>query len=373
MREAKKVNAHASGTFDDDFFGFGRFIYTYARVYIYNIRTRVIMTVKSEMTSLFPHASKNISTVLNNDDAMTLRSSKKKAAVQSAPFLFLLLFFLLLAVRAESEHKKEEDKEDECKCVRKSTCVPQIYPHVFPSQAKELREIAISKNIWTSDRHDFYPTKDVPIQMLGSRAKALAFEEIWETMVGKIERQCGLKGESSSSSSSWYWNLSIEDAFVIRYDGKSEKDSHLRMHQDGKPISFQVSLSDADEYEGGGTNFYEPKRRRTQFEEKSAKERAKTNVKLEKIGDVLVHGGQIDHEGAKVTSGLRYTLVYFLQINKGCCWEDTIDETMNKIMRRITGVLVFLFLLFLFMKPESNNGFLNVSSRSIPHFISKEL
>ncbi|CAL6342278.1 unnamed protein product [Bathycoccus prasinos] len=257
------------------------------------------------------------------------------------------------SVRAESEHKKEEDKEDkedECKCVRKSTCVPQIYPHVFPTQAKELREIAISKNIWTSDRHDFYPTKDVPIRMLGSRAKILAFEEIWETMVGKIERQCGEgKGESS------YWNVSIEDAFVIRYDGKSEKDSHLRMHQDDGPISFQVSLSDADEYEGGGTNFYEAKRRRTQFEEKSAKERAKTNVKLEKIGDVLVHGGQIDHEGAKVTSGLRYTLVYFLQINKGCCWQDTIDETMNKITRRITGVFVFLFLLFLFMKPESNN------------------
>ena len=62
------------------------------------------------------------------------------------------------------------------------------------------------------------------------------------------------------------------------------------MHQDEGPISFQVSLSDADEYEGGGTNFYEAKRRRTQFEEKSAKERAKTNVKLEKIGDVLVHG-----------------------------------------------------------------------------------
>ena len=291
---------------------------------------------------------------MKHDDAITLRSSKKNQAVRSIPFLFLLSFFLLLlAVRAESEHKKEEDKEDkedECKCVRKSTCVPQIYPHVFPSQAKELREIAISKNIWTSDRHDFYPTKDVPIQMLGSRAKILAFEEIWETMVGKIERQCGeVKGESS------YWNVSIEDAFVIRYDGKSEKDSHLGMHQDEKPISFQVSLSDADEYEGGGTNFYDAKRRRTQFEEKSSKERAKTNVKLEKIGDVLVHGGQIDHEGAKVTSGLRYTLVYFLQINKGCCWQDTIDETMNKITRRITGVFVFLFLLFLFMKPESNN------------------
>ena len=165
---------------------------------------------------------------------MTLRSSKKNQAVRSIPFLFLLSFFLLLlAVRAESEHKKEEDKEDkedECKCVRKSTCVPQIYPHVFPSQAKELREIAISKNIWTSDRHDFYPTKDVPIQMLGSRAKILAFEEIWETMVGKIERHCGeVKGESS------YWNVSIEDAFVIRYDGKSERDSHLRMHQDFFP------------------------------------------------------------------------------------------------------------------------------------------
>ena len=76
------------------------------------------------------------------DDAMTLRRSKKKA-VQSAPFLLLLFFFLL--ARAESEH--EEDDDDECKCIRKSTCVPQIYPLMFPSQAKELRDIAISKNI----------------------------------------------------------------------------------------------------------------------------------------------------------------------------------------------------------------------------------
>ena len=320
------------------------------------------------MPKMTSHSSKYIS----RDDAMTLRRSKKKKkkkkAVQSAPFLLLFFFFLL--ARAESEHEEDADDADEyeCRCIRKSTCVPQIYPHMFPSQAKELRDIAISKNIWTSDRHEFYPTKDVPIEMLGSRAEALAFDEIWETMRGKIEMQCGLKALESS-----YLNVSIEDAFVIRYDGKSEKDSHLRMHKDGGPISFQVSLSDADEYEGGGTNFYEPKRRRTQFEEKSAKERMKTNVKLEKIGDVLVHGGQIDHEGAKVTSGLRYTLVYFLNINKGCCWQDTIDETMNKIMRRATGVLVFLFLLFLFMKPESNNGVLNVSSRSIPRFPSKQL
>jgi hypothetical protein len=34
VREAKKVNANASGTFDDDVFGFWRFIYVSRRVYI---------------------------------------------------------------------------------------------------------------------------------------------------------------------------------------------------------------------------------------------------------------------------------------------------------------------------------------------------
>ena len=63
-------------------------------------------------------------------------------------------------------------------------------------------------------------------------------------MRGKIENTAAVKGLESS-----YLNVSIEDAFVIQYDGKSEKDSHLRMHKDGGPISFQVSLSDADEYE----------------------------------------------------------------------------------------------------------------------------
>ena len=79
----------------------------------------------------------------------------------------------------------------------------------------------------------------------------------------------------------------------------------------------------------------------------------KTNVKLEKIGDVLVHGGQIDHEGAKeVTSGLRYTLVYFLNINKGCCWQDLlIGEAMNKSSKYVC-FFVFLFLLFLFINPN---------------------
>jgi len=283
------------------------------------------------------------------------------------------------------------NKKDDC--VRKSVCVPTVYANKFPKEAQELREIAIKTNVWTQNRHDFYPTRDVPIEMLGFRASELAFDVIWGSMKARIEKQCGLAIENDEKTSDddddddeeeeeddemeeenhknrtrkrkkKRYELTISDAFVIRYDGSVENESHLQKHQDGGPISFQVSLSNADEYEGGGTNFYEAPKRRTAAEAAAnvSNVRLKQNVKLEKIGDVIAHGGQIDHEGEKVTRGVRYTLVYFLDINKGCCWEHTLSERMNKIMQRV-GVLVILFLAFLFARSDQN-GFSTTKTKT---------
>lgn len=41
VSEAKKVNANASGTFDEDFFGFGRFMYASRRTCVCTICARV--------------------------------------------------------------------------------------------------------------------------------------------------------------------------------------------------------------------------------------------------------------------------------------------------------------------------------------------
>ena len=44
VSEAKKVNANASGTFDEDFFGFGRFMCASRRACVCVIYVRVFMT-----------------------------------------------------------------------------------------------------------------------------------------------------------------------------------------------------------------------------------------------------------------------------------------------------------------------------------------
>ena len=82
--------------------------------------------------------------------------------------------------------------------------------------------------------------------------------------------------------------------FVIKYNATDES-SNLYTHKDNSDISFILLLSDPKkDFEGGGTYFYD------------------LNEALHlRQGDALVFSGQLVHEAARITKGLRYVIAGF--------------------------------------------------------------
>ena len=89
--------------------------------------------------------------------------------------------------------------------------------------------------------------------------------------------------------------INIQDLFVVKY--KDNDQNHLDMHHDGSFLSFNILLSDTQEFEGGGTYFDDG-----------------LTGHLEQ-GDILIHSSRIKHAGLPITKGTRYLLVGFLNIN----------------------------------------------------------
>ena len=114
------------------------------------------------------------------------------------------------------------------------------------------------------------------------------------TLCNKLTRVFGLGSEAS---------IRAQDMFVVRYD--HDKQPELKIHTDTGHISFNVLLN--DEFEGGGTR----------FQNGIGEAIYEITVKPAK-GQVLIHSARIKHEGLKVTSGTRYILVGFLNVD----WVD---------------------------------------------------
>ena len=164
-------------------------------------------------------------------------------------------------------------------------------PHVytFPLFTKEfcneLIELSETKE-WTNDRHEFYPTTDNLLEVLGmdkiynrlinDHIKPLAINRFW------------LEGKS--------WDYLADESFVIRY--KPEEQAHLSLHHDYSSFTTLVNLN-SGEFKGGGTYF--PK--------------YKCLVNPKEVGMCTLHPGNITHKhGARpVTEGTRYVVVSFIK------------------------------------------------------------
>ena len=85
------------------------------------------------------------------------------------------------------------------------------------------------------------------------------------------------------------------DMFIVRY--RMDKQRRLEEHIDGGHVSFDILLSPADEYEGGGVWYKELNR-----------------TLITERGHVLVHPAKVRHAGTAITSGQRYVLVGFTWI-----------------------------------------------------------
>jgi len=147
---------------------------------------------------------------------------------------------------------------------------------------------------WTRNRHDQYPTTDIPISMLDfndelvATVKSRVFPAIAEHYLFPVDA------------------LSLYDFFIIKYDANAQ--SKLDWHRDVSLISFNFALN--SDFVGGGTSFPhldEPVRIGT--------------------GDVVMHTGKLLHSGNNITEGLRYIIVGFVQVDSDRVDYDFVKRT----------------------------------------------
>lgn len=154
-----------------------------------------------------------------------------------------------------------------------------------PRFCEELINLAETRGEWTVGRHEFYPTNDMLMEVIGMKDIYL-----------RIIR------EFVAPLATWYWTLEgqgwdemVDETFIIRY--RADKQGHLSLHHDYSSYTLAVKLN--DEFEGGGTFFpaynllANPKR----------------------VGNAILHPGLISHRhgGRPVYSGTRYITVSFIK------------------------------------------------------------
>ena len=144
----------------------------------------------------------------------------------------------------------------------------------------EVREGRVA---WTTDRHENYPTPDVPVTpstlpLASKVARALLADHVGPAFA---ERYTGVRREA----------LSLQEAFVVRYTDDGQ--DRLEEHVDGAPLSFVCALN--DDFEGGGTRFSE----------------LQTECRPRKGQCCVFSGGTQPHEGLPA-SGERWILAGFV-------------------------------------------------------------
>jgi hypothetical protein len=166
---------------------------------------------------------------------------------------------------------------------------PLVNCYEFPFFTKEFCDeiilLAETKE-WTKNRHEFYPTTDNLLEVLG-------MGEIYTRLLNEFIRPLAIWAYGLEGTS---WDVLRDESFIIRY--RSDEQSHLSLHHDYSNLTTLVNLNPG-EFEGGGTYF--------------PKYKALSNPK--QIGTMTLHPGNITHKhGARpVTSGTRYVIVSFIK------------------------------------------------------------
>lgn len=137
---------------------------------------------------------------------------------------------------------------------------------------------------WTTNRHNNYPTTDIPVNSI---------KPIFKYVLGTIPNIMTKIYKSYCIPESI--SINIVDLFIVKYEKGAQ--NKLEIHTDGSFITFSIMLSSSKDYEGGGTEFNDG-----------------IQTFLEQ-GDILVHSGYVKHSGLEITKGTRYILVGFTSIN----------------------------------------------------------
>lgn len=148
-------------------------------------------------------------------------------------------------------------------------------------------EEAEASNEWTVDRHEFYPTTDMVLQVIGMHN---TYHQILKEFVWPMAAHLFKLEEPA-------WTDMTSENFLARYHPYAQY--HLSLHHDMSQITTVVTLN--EDFEGGGTYF------------------SKQKTRLQGLkGHISVHPGQITHRhgGLPVKAGQRYILVSFCNLKK---------------------------------------------------------
>ena len=150
----------------------------------------------------------------------------------------------------------------------------------------KVREEAEHSNKWTTDRHEFYPTTDMLLEEIAM--DRIYYEVLKEYVIPATIHLFSLQGKG--------WDNMKSEDFLAKYVPNAQ--GHLSLHHDHSNITALVTLSNFEEYEGGGTYFSHQKK-----------------LVKEKQGYVSIHPGNITHRhGARATTkGIRYIIVSFMK------------------------------------------------------------
>ena len=238
-------------------------------------------------------------------------------------------------------------------------CPPEVIDDaVTATQADALVQAAeayAGEHGWTTNRHYNYPTTDLPWYVLSPEAQTIV-DDVWRAMASNVKKRCGLGGDDK---------LTINDVFLVKYTPDGQPGLHR--HRDGSFASFNLMLSDPEDYEGGGTRMWdsaEVDRHKADYWEYETRHRANrttaprggwdaydpdagvlkpehaTLYRLRK-GQMLTAGGFNFHEGLPVTRGARYIVAGFVGLNKHCCafkyagWRGVFGFLRVHMMRRL--------------------------------------
>lgn len=164
---------------------------------------------------------------------------------------------------------------------------PHVYTFPFFTKAFCKEIIRLSEQFdWTTDRHEFYPTTDNLLEVLG-------MDKIYNRVINEHVRPLAINRFQLEGRS---WDHLRDESFIIKYPYNQQ--AHLSLHHDHSNITTLVNLNPG-EFEGGGTYF--PK--------------FKCNVNPKELGVMTLHPGNITHKhGARpVTQGTRYVVVSFIK------------------------------------------------------------
>jgi hypothetical protein len=155
------------------------------------------------------------------------------------------------------------------------------------------------------ERHETYSTCDFPVEqcerLLAYMTKIGFDERIWD----KLTSLYGVEYES----------LSYLDLFCASYQPRSAENPNvmdqLELHRDGSLLSFTITLSGPDQFEGGGTKF-------DAFRDvRPSEDGVLSNggvIRPSRAGDAVFHCGKLLHGADVVHSGKRVVLVGFVDV-----------------------------------------------------------